>query len=42
MADLHHSGINPAMAKRNKRVAMSGLFIAASMVGVAYASVPIY
>lgn len=42
MADLHHSGIDPAMAKRNKRVAMTGLFIAASMVGLAYASVPLY
>ena len=42
MADLHHPGIDPAMARRNKRVAMTGLLLAASMVGLAYASVPLY
>jgi cytochrome c oxidase assembly protein subunit 11 len=30
------------MARRNKRVALFGLVIAAGMVGVAYASVPLY
>ena len=42
MADLTHSQIDPAMARRNKRVAFAGLFLAAGMVGLAYASVPIY
>ena len=27
MTELHHPGIDPAMARRNKRVAMAGLFI---------------
>jgi cytochrome c oxidase assembly protein subunit 11 len=42
MVDLHHSGIDPVLARRNKRVAMAGLFVAAGMVGLAYASVPLY
>jgi cytochrome c oxidase assembly protein subunit 11 len=42
MADLTHSHIDPDMARRNKRVAFAGLFLAAGMVGLAYASVPIY
>jgi cytochrome c oxidase assembly protein subunit 11 len=42
MAELHHPGIDPAMARRNKRVAMVGMFVAVGMVGVAYASVPLY
>lgn len=42
MTELHHPGIDPAMARRNKRVAMTGLLLAASMVGLAYASVPLY
>ena len=42
MAELHHPGIDPAMARRNKRVAFAGLFVAAGMVGLAYASVPLY
>ncbi|UJW85243.1 cytochrome c oxidase assembly protein [Devosia sp. SL43] len=42
MADLTHSHIDPEMAKRNKRVAFAGLFLAAGMVGLAYASVPLY
>lgn len=42
MAELHHPGIDPAMARRNRRVAMAGLFVAAGMVGLAYASVPLY
>jgi len=42
MAELHHPAIDPAMARRNKRVAMAGLFVAAGMVGLAYASVPLY
>jgi cytochrome c oxidase assembly protein subunit 11 len=42
MADLSHSQIDPAVARRNKRVALGGLFLAAGMVGLAYASVPLY
>nr|WP_314261823.1 cytochrome c oxidase assembly protein [uncultured Devosia sp.] len=42
MADLHHPGLNPEMARRNKRVAVIGLGIAMGMVGLAYASVPLY
>ena len=42
MVELHHSGIDPVLARRNKRVAMAGLFFAAGMVGLAYASVPLY
>lgn len=42
MADITHAPLNPALARRNKRVAFMGLFIAASMVGLAYASVPLY
>jgi cytochrome c oxidase assembly protein subunit 11 len=42
MADLSHSHIDPAVARRNKRVALGGLFLAAGMVGLAYASVPLY
>lgn len=42
MVALNHPGSDPEMAKRNKRVAMTGLFIAVGMVGLAYASVPLY
>ena len=42
MAELHYNSIDPKVARRNKRVAMTGLFVAASMVGLAYASVPLY
>ncbi|WEK03082.1 MAG: cytochrome c oxidase assembly protein [Candidatus Devosia phytovorans] len=42
MTDLNHPGINPEMARRNKRVAVLGLGIAMGMVGLAYASVPLY
>ncbi|HEY8577873.1 MAG TPA: cytochrome c oxidase assembly protein [Devosia sp.] len=42
MAELHYNSIDPTVARRNKRVAMTGLFVAASMVGLAYASVPLY
>ena len=42
MTELHHPGIDPVLARRNKRVAMAGLFVAAGMVGLAYASVPLY
>jgi cytochrome c oxidase assembly protein subunit 11 len=41
MVDLHHSATD-AMAHRNKRIAIGGLLIVASMVGLAYASVPLY
>jgi cytochrome c oxidase assembly protein subunit 11 len=42
MVDLTNPAIDPAMARRNRRVAIAGLFIAAGMVGLAYASVPLY
>jgi cytochrome c oxidase assembly protein subunit 11 len=42
MVDLSHPGLDPALARRNKRVAFAGLAIAAAMVGLAYASVPLY
>ena len=42
MADFSHTRIDPALVKRNKRMAFAGLFFAAGMVGVAYASVPLY
>lgn len=42
MAELHHPAIDPVLARRNKRVAFAGLFLAAGMVGLAYASVPLY
>lgn len=42
MADYTQSGIDPVVARRNKRVAFGGLFIAVGMVGLAYASVPLY
>ncbi|KKC41254.1 cytochrome C oxidase assembly protein [Devosia epidermidihirudinis] len=42
MADLTNQRIDPAMARRNKRVAVIGLSIAIGMVGLAYASVPLY
>ena len=42
MTELHHPGINPEMARRNRRVAIMGMAIAAGMVGLAYASVPLY
>ena len=42
MADLSQNGIDPVVARRNKRVALAGLLIVTSMVGLAYASVPLY
>lgn len=42
MADVNHPGFTPDMARRNKRVAVIGLGIAMGMVGLAYASVPLY
>ena len=42
MTELHHTGIDPAVARRNKRVGLTALLVAASMVGLAYASVPLY
>ncbi|QQR35834.1 cytochrome c oxidase assembly protein [Devosia oryziradicis] len=42
MAEINLPGIDPSLARRNKRVAMAGLFFAAGMVGLAYASVPLY
>jgi cytochrome c oxidase assembly protein subunit 11 len=42
MSELTQHTIDPATARRNKRVAVAGLFLAAGMVGVAYAAVPLY
>lgn len=42
MTELHHPGINAEVAGRNKRVAMIGLLVVVSMVGLAYAAVPLY
>ena len=42
MAELHHPSIDPEMARRNKRVAVVGMAVAVGMVGLAYASVPLY
>ncbi len=42
MADLTHNTVDSKIAGRNKRVAVSGLLVAMSMVGLAYASVPLY
>jgi cytochrome c oxidase assembly protein subunit 11 len=42
MADLSQNSIDPVLAKRNKRVALGGLLLVTSMVGLAYASVPLY
>ncbi|MET3926457.1 cytochrome c oxidase assembly protein [Devosia sp. 2618] len=42
MADYTQPALNPELARRNKRIAITGLVIAASMVGLAYASVPLY
>ena len=42
MADLTHNTVDAKTAGRNKRVAVSGLLVAMSMVGLAYASVPLY
>ena len=42
MADLAHNRPDDGMARRNKRVAVVALSIAVGMVGLAYASVPLY
>ena len=42
MAELHHPGTDLTMARRNRRVAIAGLFVVLGMVGLAYASVPLY
>ena len=42
MAELHHPAVDPALARRNKRFAMAGVCLAAGMVGLAYAAVPLY
>src|SRR6218665_866050 len=42
MADPNDNRPNPDMVRRNKRVAILGMGIAMSMVGLAYASVPLY
>ena len=42
MADLSQSHAETAMTKRNKRVGLLALGLVAGMVGLAYASVPLY
>ena len=42
MAELSHPQADTALARRNKRVALGGLVVAMGMVGLAYASVPLY
>jgi cytochrome c oxidase assembly protein subunit 11 len=42
MADLSHSRLDSRLARRNKRVAMGGVLLVGGMVGLAYASVPLY
>lgn len=42
MADLVHAQVSPETARRNKRVAVAGVALAAGMVGLAFASVPLY
>lgn len=42
MTELHFSSNDPAIARRNKRVATVGLFLVVGMVGLAYAAVPLY
>lgn len=42
MVDFGHPHVDPTLARRNKRVALAGLAMAAGMVGLAYASVPLY
>lgn len=42
MADLSQHQVDPAVARRNKRVGLTALFVVVGMVGVAYASVPLY
>ena len=42
MTDPNQQKLDPAMVRRNKRVAILGMGIAFSMVGLAYASVPLY
>ena len=42
MADYSYPRLDPKMAKRNKRVGLLSLGIVAGMVGLAYASVPLY
>jgi len=42
MVDATHSSPEPLVARRNRRVAVIGLCLVASMVGLAYAAVPLY
>lgn len=42
MADLVHSNAQSITARRNRRVGIIGLVLVASMVGLAYAAVPLY
>ena len=42
MVDFTQSDLDPGLARRNKRLALTGLGIVLGMVGLAYASVPLY
>ena len=42
MADLAHGRTDPDMGKRNKRVGVAAAAIVVGMIGLAYASVPLY
>ena len=42
MTDYMHHGMTAETRRRNRRVALGGLVFVAAMVGVAYASVPLY
>lgn len=42
MADISHSTSSAELARRNRRVAITGAAIVVGMIGLAYASVPLY
>ena len=42
MVDFTQPDLDPGLARRNKRLALTGLGIVLGMVGLAYASVPLY
>jgi cytochrome c oxidase assembly protein subunit 11 len=42
MTELNLPGIDPTLARRNKRLAVAGVSLVAGMVGLAYAAVPLY
>lgn len=42
MTDVNQHDVDAVTRRRNQRMALTGVFIAAGMVGVAYAAVPLY